>query len=75
MSKLQQLLDKKWPLNGVHSDTDKSTLEMFRRIFTEGYNAAKEEAKAGLVSDEDLRLFHARMQENILSPNGPLKNE
>jgi dsDNA-specific endonuclease/ATPase MutS2 len=51
MCKLQQLLDEKWPMSDVHSNTDKGTYEMFRQIFTEGYNAAKEEAKAAQVSD------------------------
>lgn len=40
MSKLQELLDAKWRMDSVHSDNDKNTLEMFSRIFTEGYNAA-----------------------------------
>lgn len=42
MPKLQQLLDEKWPLHHVPSIVRMDN-EVFRRIFTEGYNAAKEE--------------------------------
>lgn len=40
MSQLQKLLDEKWPLHGDLSDIDRWSIEMYRRIFTEGYNAA-----------------------------------
>lgn len=43
MSQLQKLLDERWPLNADLSDTDRSTMEMFRRIFTEGWNVALDE--------------------------------
>ena len=53
MSQLQKLLDEKWRLDGDLSDTDRSTLEMFRRIFTEGYNAAMEAAKDAIPHKDD----------------------
>jgi hypothetical protein len=65
MSNLERLLDERYP------ETEISHIQ--RQAFIEGYNAAKEEAKAGQVSDHDLRLFRARMQENIAPFSGPLK--
>lgn len=45
MSKLQELLDARWPLHGNLSTADRLYLESYRLIFTEGYNAAKAEEK------------------------------
>ena len=39
MSKLQDLLDQKWPISVDISPNDLETLSMFRRIFTEGWNS------------------------------------
>ena len=75
MSRLEQLLDDKWPIEQDETPTALTIKRINRTAFTEGYNAAKEEAKAGEVSEEDLRAFHARMQENIAPTNAPLKNE
>ena len=68
MSKLQELLDEKLPMLADMSQSDLQHRIWLRQAFTEGYNAAKDEAKAGQVSDEDLRIFQARMQQNI-TPN------
>jgi hypothetical protein len=73
MDNLQKLLDERWPMHETgHQDSfwKKSAL---RDAFTQGYNAAKEEAKQGCVNDDDLRAFHARMQENVAPLSGPLK--
>ena len=43
MSKLQELLDERWPISEDTTMADKLTLGSFRMIFTEGYNAAMEE--------------------------------
>lgn len=43
MTKLQKLLDKKFPLTLNSSDDSKRLYEVWRDIFTEGYNARKEE--------------------------------
>lgn len=43
MSKLQELLDAKWPLTEGLSENIEISNEYNRRVFTEGYNAAKKE--------------------------------
>jgi hypothetical protein len=73
MSQLQKLLDERWPLNTAMSDADQDHIIYARKLFEAGYNAAKEEAKQGIVNDDDLRAFHARMQENVAPLSGPLK--
>jgi len=65
MNKLQQLLNEKYP-----DVTEISHIQ--RQAFTEGYNAAKDEAKQAIVTDDDLRIFHARMQENITPTANPI---
>lgn len=44
MSQLQKLLDSKFPITESTSEDGKRLYEVWRDIFTEGYNAAKEEA-------------------------------
>lgn len=39
MSHLQKLLDERWPIREDATMADKLTLDSFRMIFTEGYNA------------------------------------
>ncbi len=50
MSKLQKLLDDRWANLPDDSRADHERKEISRRTFTEGYNAAKEEAKTVLQS-------------------------
>lgn len=41
MSKLQELLDEKWPLGkDIHSTEEGLKRMAYRQLFTEGYNAA-----------------------------------
>jgi hypothetical protein len=49
MSKLQQLLDKKWPITDDLHFAKRTQWNFYRDIFTEGYNAAKSEAKEQVV--------------------------
>lgn len=44
MSKLQELLDEKWPIGSDKTIQGRIMNEHNRQIFTEGYNAAIEEA-------------------------------
>jgi hypothetical protein len=79
MSKLQQLLDERWPVNEAENEENRKLYELLRLVFTQGYETglliAAQERQTGQVSDEDLRAFHARMQENVLPTNKPLTNE
>lgn len=45
MNSLQQLLDEKFPITKETTEEGKRLYLMCRDIFTEGYNAAKEEKK------------------------------
>lgn len=50
-SKLQQLLDEKWPMTGSLPDEYKYLLEMVRKAFSEGYNAANSEIESPIDID------------------------
>lgn len=53
MSKLQQLLDKKFPITRQMDHTDEEINKIQRSAFTEGYNAAMDEIKSHReMSDE-----------------------
>lgn len=59
MSKLQELLDKKFPLTVNSSDADRRLYEVWRDIFTEGYNARKEE-ETPILEGRDVILKQCR---------------
>lgn len=44
MSKLQKLLDNRFPLDHAETEAGRDYYEKLRAIFTEGYNAAKAES-------------------------------
>lgn len=54
MSQLQKLLDEKWPKLPDDSRADHERKEVFRRTFTEGYNAAIQEMREGAQKKIDL---------------------
>lgn len=51
MSKLQELLDARWPITPELIPHQKMMNEMLRNIFTEGYNAAIQVAKDSMGED------------------------
>jgi hypothetical protein len=51
---LEQELQKRWPIRKDTIPSDKSTLEMFRRHFTEGAKWQAEQSKDQLYTKEDM---------------------
>lgn len=67
MDNLQRLLDEKWPMKEYISDSDHDTMAMFRKIFTEGYNA-------GYAELQESYERQAKQYLNSLKPIDDTKN-
>jgi hypothetical protein len=60
MSKLQQLLDEKWPLADDDTPTARTVKLINREAFTEGYNAAMDEIKSHREMSDEKRAILER---------------
>jgi len=69
MSKLQQLLDERWPLTEDISWAKSAQWEFYRDIFSQGYNSRIAEEKEQSESEDTLyRNMRAKSMANINKP-------